>query len=169
MQFHPWVTVAEAFASIPPGHRNRSDYALMNISPVVRQRMSCLQQGENFKALPMDMRPNCWKNGKHQGQDTFGRLRADRPSVTVRTAAYNPAKGMYIHPFENRGLSSHEMAALQSFPADWIFRCKGSDKVTLVSVGKQIGNAVPPLTARAVGLALKAGILGIEPICNSGS
>ena len=127
----------------------------MNISQVVQDRMALIRQGQNFKVLPMDMRPNCWKEGRHQGQDTFGRLRADRPSVTIRTAAYNPAKGMYIHPYENRGLSSHEMAALQSFPPEWEFKCEGMKKVTLVSVGKQIGNAVPPLMAKAIGLAVR--------------
>lgn len=64
----------------------------------------------------MNLRPECWKSGKHQGNDTFGRMIADLPSCTIRTAAYNPAKGQYIHPFENRGLSTVEMAALQSFP-----------------------------------------------------
>ena len=162
IHFKPWKTVSDAFGEIQDTHKERSDYALMNISPMVKARMAVLRQGENFKALPMEMRPNCWKNGKHQGQDTFGRLREDRPSVTIRTAAYNPAKGMYIHPYENRGLSSHEMAALQSFPAEWEFRCVGSQRVTLVSVGKQIGNAVPPLLARAVGLTLKAELMAVK-------
>ncbi len=62
---------------------------------------------------------------------------------------------MYIHPFENRGLSTVEMAALQSFPFDWYFKTKGREKVTLVSGGKQIGNAVPPLLAQALGAAIK--------------
>jgi DNA (cytosine-5)-methyltransferase 1 len=127
----------------------------MNVADFVVDRMKLIKQGQNFKALPMEMRPNCWKNGKHQGNDTFGRLIADLPSVTIRTAAYNPAKGMYIHPFENRGLSTIEMAALQSFPFDWYFKSKGREKVTLVSGGKQIGNAVPPVLAQVLGAAIK--------------
>ncbi len=157
--FRSWATVGETFSSALSKLESRSDYALMNISEVVQNRMKHLKQGENFKALPMELRPNCWKNGRHQGQDTFGRMREDRPSLTIRTAAYNPAKGMYIHPTENRGLSSHEMAALQSFPMDWIFRRAGTDKVTLVSVGKQIGNAVPPPLAKALGLAMKISLM----------
>jgi len=105
------------------------------------------------------VRPKCWQSGKHQGNDTFGRLISNLPSVTIRTAAYNPAKGMYIHPFENRGLSTIEMAALQSFPYNWSFKVKGREKVTLVSGGKQIGNAVPPGLANALGLAIKQQIL----------
>ncbi|OYT13587.1 MAG: DNA (cytosine-5-)-methyltransferase [Bacteroidetes bacterium 4572_114] len=150
-----WVGVQKAFSEIPTDAKSRRDYALMNISPKVVDRMKLIKQGENFKVLPMNMRPDCWKNGKHQGSDTFGRLLADYPSVTIRTAAYNPGKGRYIHPFENRGLSTIEMAVLQDFPLDWVFRCYGRERVTLVSGGKQVGNAVPPGLARALGLAIK--------------
>lgn len=154
-KFKKWVSVSDAFKKIFKNSEKRIDYALMNISDFVVERMKLINQGQNFKALPMDMRPNCWKTGKHQGNDTFGRLVADLPSVTIRTAAYNPAKGMYIHPFENRGLNTIEMAALQSFPFDWYFKSKGREKITLVSGGKQIGNAVPPLLAQALGAAIK--------------
>lgn len=150
-----WLSVSEAFKKLPHNYKKRNDYAVMNISPKVVERMKYISQGENFKVLPMDMRPNCWKNGKHQGNDTFGRLIADLPAVTIRTAAYNPAKGMYIHPFENRGLNITEMAILQDFPLEWEFKTYGRDKVTLVSAGKQIGNAVPPGLAKALGLAIK--------------
>lgn len=150
-----WVTVKDAFKKIPKHPERRNDYALMNISDMVVKRMTYIKQGENFKVLPMKLRPDCWKSGKHQGNDTFGRLIADLPSVTIRTAAYNPAKGMYIHPFENRGLSTIEMAALQSFPVDWQFKSKGREKITLVSGGKQIGNAVPPGLGQVLGAAIK--------------
>ncbi|AYL98049.1 DNA cytosine methyltransferase [Mucilaginibacter celer] len=154
-----WVSVNEAFEKIPASNIERPDFALMNISEKVVDRMTYIKQGENFKALPMDLRPQCWKNGKHQGNDTFGRLISDLPSVTIRTAGYNPAKGMYIHPFENRGLSTIEMASLQSFPYDWTFKVKNREKVTLVSGGKQIGNAVPPGLAKALGIAIKKQLL----------
>ena len=153
-KINKWVSVNDAFNKIPNDNVLRSDFALMNISEKVVDRMTYIKQGENFKVLPMDLRPQCWKNGKHQGNDTFGRLVSDLPSVTIRTAGYNPAKGMYIHPFENRGLSTIEMAALQSFPYDWTFKVKGREKVTLVSGGKQIGNAVPPGLAKALGIAI---------------
>lgn len=149
-----WKTVQETLAALPIDYRFRKDDALMNISERVVDRMKYIPQGKNFKVLPVDLRPNCWKTGKHQGNDTFGRLQADSPSVTIRTAAYNPSKGKYIHPYENRGLSTLEMAALQDFPYEWEFRTAHSDKLTLVSGGKQIGNAVPPGLAAALGKAL---------------
>lgn len=132
--------------------RGRSDLLTMGVSNTVLARMKLISQGENFKVLPEDMRPTCWKTGKHQGNDTFGRLCSNRPSVTIRTSAYNPAKGRYIHPFEHRGLSTLEMAVLQSFPEGWKFKCSG--RQTLVGIGKMIGNAVPLNLSRALGLAV---------------
>ncbi|WP_430817307.1 DNA cytosine methyltransferase [Carboxylicivirga sp. RSCT41] len=150
-----WVTVERAFKKLPKNYKKRKDYTVMNISQPVQDRMKYVQQGENFKSIPLDLRPNCWKNGKHQGDDTFGRLKSDAPSVTIRTAAYNPSKGRYIHPNENRGLDTIELAALQSFPYEWTFKVANPKKdITLASGGRQIGNAVPPLLAEAIGKAL---------------
>lgn len=151
-----WRTLGDVLHSIPKNASKRNDYILMNISDVVQNRMKHIKPGQNFKALPMKLRPECWKSGKHQGHDTFGRPKLDEPSVTIRTSAYNPSKGKYIHPTENRGLSSIEMAAIQSFPKDWIFKYASGKNITLVSVGKQIGNAVPPLLAKAIGQAIMA-------------
>ena len=48
----------------------------------------------------------------------------------------------------NRCMTPRELAALQSFPDNFIF--KGSKKWQLV----QIGNAVPPILGKAIGLAI---------------
>ncbi|MET0573460.1 MAG: DNA cytosine methyltransferase [Pedobacter agri] len=156
--FRQWVSVDEAFGKIPEDSTQRGDCVAMNISDVVKNRMKLIGQGQNFKVLPNEMRPNCWKDGvgKHFGNDTFGRMVGDKPSLTIRTAAYNPTKGMYIHPYENRGLNTMELAALQSFPNEWVFRTSGKDRVTLASGGKQIGNAVPPLLGAALAKAIMA-------------
>jgi len=57
--------------------------------------------------------------------------------------------GVNIHPIEPRVITVREMARLQSFPDDFIF--KGSKAKQMV----QIGNAVPPLMAKAIALAIK--------------
>lgn len=68
----------------------------------------------------------------------------DKPSCTVK----ENHGGTNIHPKLARCLTPRELAALQSFPDDFIF--KGSKKWQLV----QIGNAVPPLMGKAIGLAI---------------
>lgn len=57
--------------------------------------------------------------------------------------------GVNIHPIEPRVITVREMARLQSFPDNFIF--KGSKGKQMV----QIGNAVPPLLAKAIALAIK--------------
>ena len=57
--------------------------------------------------------------------------------------------GVNIHPIEPRVITVREMARLQSFP-DW-FIFEGPKSKQMV----QIGNAVPPLLAKAIGLAIR--------------
>lgn len=69
----------------------------------------------------------------------------DKPSCTIKEnhGATN------IHPKQPRCLTARECAALQSFPDDFIF--EGTKKWQLV----QIGNAVPPLLGKAIGLTVR--------------
>ena len=57
--------------------------------------------------------------------------------------------GVNVHPRLPRVLTAREMARLQSFPDDFIF--EGPKNKQLV----QIGNAVPPLLGKAIGLAVR--------------
>ena len=57
--------------------------------------------------------------------------------------------GVNIHPIEPRVITVREMARLQSFPDDFIFKgAKGKQMV-------RIGNAVPPLMAKAIALGIQ--------------
>ncbi|HLE11723.1 MAG: hypothetical protein A2504_15505 [Bdellovibrionales bacterium RIFOXYD12_FULL_39_22] len=76
-------------------------------------------------------------------QTKFQRLDSKTISPTIMTS-----RGSYYHPKEDRYLTAREAAAIQSFPNDFVFT--GS----LASQWRQIGNAVPPLLARAIGNAL---------------
>lgn len=69
----------------------------------------------------------------------------DKPSCTVK----ENHGGVNLHPKLPRVLTPRELAALQSFPDDFIF--KGNKAKQLV----QIGNAVPPLLGKAIGLAVE--------------
>jgi DNA (cytosine-5)-methyltransferase 1 len=75
----------------------------------------------------------------------YGRLRSDQPAYTIATYYDRPGNGTNIHPWEHRTISHREAARLQSFPDSYEF-C-GSK----ASVKRQIGNAVPPLLAYALG------------------
>lgn len=80
--------------------------------------------------------------------DAWKKSAWDKPSCTIK----ENHGGVNLHPKLPRVLTPRELAALQSFPDDFIF--KGSKKWQLV----QIGNAVPPLLGKAIGLAVLKGI-----------
>jgi len=83
--------------------------------------------------------------GKQKFSTTWSRLEWDKVSPTIDTRFDTPSNGKNSHPFLNRAITPREAARIQSFNDDFEF--KGSK----VSVCKQIGNAVPPLLAKAIG------------------
>ena len=76
-------------------------------------------------------------------------MEPDRPAPTV-TARGDEKGGVVVlhHPGNRRRMTARELAAVQSFPDDFVF-CG-----TKTSAYRQIANAVPPLLGRAVGLML---------------
>ncbi len=90
---------------------------------------------------------------------TYRRLDPAKPSPTVTRSGYRD----FIHPYEDRMLTVRELACLQTFPLNWEFIGTRLDSysskriVTMTQFG-QVGNAVPPVLAKAIGLAIKTQI-----------
>ena len=82
-------------------------------------------------------------------RDAFKRQYCGVPSMTVK----ENHGGCHVHYELNRVLSAREMARLQTFPDDFIF--SGSHKRAYW----QIGNAVPCLMAKHIGLAVKHSLI----------
>lgn len=91
-------------------------------------------------------------SGKVYSQNNM-RPYPDKPSPTVPASF----QSNFIHPFLNRNFTAREGARLQSFPDDYIFCGK---RTTMsweknLSQYQQIGNAVPPLLAKAIAENIK--------------
>lgn len=99
-------------------------------TPEMEQRLVRVAPGET----PYDGYIGSWR-----------RLRIGLPSPTITHNNGAP----HIHYELPRSLSAREMARLQTFPDEFIFRGD------MASVMLQIGNAVPPLLARSIALALR--------------
>ncbi len=124
--------------------RRTSKKALQNhvtqSKPHIVERYKAIQPGENWEAAKRRGLLNTYSSTKHTHSGIYKRLREDEPAVTIA----NYRKSMLIHPREHRGLSLREAARLQSFPDDFIF------KGPLSFQQQQVGNAVPPLLAKAI-------------------
>jgi len=84
-------------------------------------------------------------HGKQKFSTTWSRLEWDKISPTIDTRFDTPSNGKNSHPFLNRAITPREAARIQSFSDNFYFYGPK------VAVCKQIGNAVPPLLAKAIG------------------
>jgi DNA (cytosine-5)-methyltransferase 1 len=88
-----------------------------------------------------------------------GRIWADRPSPTIRAGGGFGPNGDHLAGFHPpihyslpRQLTVRESARIQSFPDQWIFM--GSK----TAQGRQVGNAVAPLFAKAIAESIRKGL-----------
>ncbi|WP_082687034.1 DNA cytosine methyltransferase [Bacillus sp. FJAT-27445] len=95
-----------------------------------------------------ELTPRCWLEKPSGSTDVFGRLEWDKPSYTIRTEFFKPEKGCYLHPEADRPITHREAARLQTFPDNFTFIGSKTE------IAKQIGNAVPPLLARELAIAI---------------
>lgn len=162
----PHVTVREAFAGVPrdpdmdhmrdgrsiefggrryPGaFTPRQMHWSRTYTELSMRRFASIPEGGNRFDIDAELLAPCWVKHRSGSGDVMGRLRWDRPSVTIRTEFFKPEKGRYLHPVENRAITHYEAAILQGFPPDHGF--VGSK----TSIARQIGNAVPVPLAAAV-------------------
>jgi DNA (cytosine-5)-methyltransferase 1 len=137
-QIKPFVTVGDALKGI------ENDSKLLNhVLPVhadiVLKRMSFVPEGGTQKDIPTEFKP------PQKFMNTYGRLHSEKPANTIHTRFDVASTGSLYHPKENRALTVREGARLQSFPDTYIFSGKKGSQY------RQVGNAVPPLLAHAIG------------------
>ena len=106
--------------------------------------IALLAAGAKADSLPVEIwngaRPEKWR-----------RLHPDKPAYTILAQMHRDLSE-WVHPDHQRWITVREAARLQSFHDGFIF------KTSEWQMLKQIGNAVPPLLARAVASAAEAAL-----------
>ena len=112
-------------------------------SQKIVERYAAMEQGKNGTSLPIELQTK-----KHN----FYRLNESKPSRTV-TCNFRTD---IIHPWLPRGLTTREAARLQSFDDDYQFFGNLTRKAKFLTQDDQVGNAVPPLFAKAIANHIKS-------------
>jgi len=134
--------------------KNVTDHNAPALPGIQLERVRRLRAGQTMKDLPghlqhesfrrrafrrvMDGTPVDRRGGAPHG---LKRLFADEPCLTITSAATRE----FVHPTEDRLLTLRECARLQTFPDTFEFAGSVASRM------QQIGNAIPPMLARAVG------------------
>lgn len=109
-----------------------------NHAQIAIQKLQMIPPEKGKEFLPEELL------GKQKFHSTWGRLKWDEPSPTIDTRFDAASNGTNNHPVLNRAITAREAARIQSFDDTYIFYG------TKVAVRTQIGNAVPPLMAKAI-------------------
>jgi len=136
-------------------------YNLLNhqgfkLSALDLEMIRCVPQGGSWK----DIKPEVVQKSKRLvritqtgGRTTlYGRIDYSQPSYTITTYFNRPGNGTYVHPIHDRVITAREAARFQSFLDDYFFVGSKCDYLD------QIGNAVPPLLAKAIAETIKSKI-----------
>lgn len=107
-------------------------------SKVALEKLAMIPPEKGKEYLPDELK------GNQKFNTTWGRLVWNGVSPTIDTRFDAPSNGTNSHPELNRSITPREAARIQSFSDDFIFY--GGKR----SVGRQIGNAVPPLLAKGI-------------------
>lgn len=120
------------------------------LSKINFERLKYIKPGGNWTDIPFDLLPKGMKLArKTDHTKRYGRPEPDGLASTILTKC-DPHWGAYFHYEQDRTFTVREAARLQSFPDHYVFLGSVQEQYA------QVGNAVPPLLAEAVGLSIKS-------------
>jgi DNA (cytosine-5)-methyltransferase 1 len=98
------------------------------------------------------------KFGERDSKTRINRLNPEKPSFTIVVGSDKGGGKGHVHPYKPREVTPRESARLQSFPDYWEFT--GTSRHPI----RQVGNAVPPVFAGAIGAHLLKEAFGFDNV-----
>ena len=143
-----WIA---GFPELIAGEVDKNDpiHRAASLSDINLLRIKETPVGGDRRDWPKDLWLDCHSNGYKGHTDVYGRIKWDEPATALTTKCHSLSNGRFGHPEQNRAISIREAACLQTFDRNYIF--EGG----LVSMARQIGNAVPVLLAERFGEKFK--------------
>ena len=137
-----YVSIKQAIDTLPKlnsGEKsNIPNHTAMNHSEQMIHKMSFVSDGGNRSEIPENLRP---KSGDVR---KYVRYKSSEPSFCVTGDMRK-----VFHYSQNRALTVRELATIQTFPMDFVF------KGTVISQQQQVGNSVPPMLSKEIASAIK--------------
>jgi len=151
-----FVTVKDVIAGLPKLQAGQADPAdplhkARSLTPLNLARIRASKPGGTWRDWPSHLRSPCHTRATGASfQSVYARMTWSEPAPTITTQAYNFGTGRFGHPDQDRAISLREAAMLQGFPRDYAF-VRPDAEPEFLSIGRLIGNAVPPPLGRAIG------------------
>lgn len=138
--------------NVPKDAPNQDE--VWEFSPQSKALIPYIKEGGSWKDIPYELLPARLKRirdnmKKYRSPNFYRRFGRHEINGTI-TAAATPENCGIIHPIENRRYSVREIARIQAFPDNFVF--KGE---SLSSKYRVIGNAVPPLLGKVIANSIK--------------
>ena len=142
----------------PPVELELPNHESSSHSPKIIKRLKLIQNRGGYSDKLND---EMAEMGVATSKRSYWLLDPNRPSQTITTMPDD-----YVHYAQARALTVREMARLQSFDDDFVFQGKrttgGERRKVELPQPTLVGNAVPPLLARAIGEVILNALEGIE-------
>lgn len=154
------VTVRDAIGCLPPAGFSGDtlhDYSENRTLKTQTLISRIPKDGGGRLALPMSDQLACHLRSDGY-KDTYGRMAWDGVAPTITTGCFNPSKGRFLHPQEDRCITMREAALLQGFPASF----KVPDNITKTQAARMLGNALPPEFIRRHAIPLRRSLLNAK-------
>ncbi|MBN1962396.1 MAG: DNA cytosine methyltransferase [Deltaproteobacteria bacterium] len=131
------------------GAKKITSHFCNSLAKINIERLKHIPLGGSWRDIPFDLLPKGLTRAKRSDHTKrYGRLHPNSLCSTILTKC-DPHWGSFFHPYQDRVITVREAARIQSFPDRYIF------KGNMTKQYQQVGNAVPPLMAYSIGLAIR--------------